>query len=123
MIDLQYVKSYIAADGQGGVCGLHEIPPAIASRLPGHSESEILEACRTACSELLDAGHAALRMIPAFAERPTRDDYLPVEPDAIAAVLASAEAWQPPLERLPRYWVSTTEEGAAVYLDEEVFSL
>lgn len=123
MIDLHYVKSYIAADGREGVCGLHEIPPAIASRLPGHSESEILDACRAACSELLAAAHVVLRMIPAFAERPTRDDYLPVEPDAIAAVLASAEPWQPPLESRPRYWVSTTEEGAAAYLDEETFSL
>jgi hypothetical protein len=123
VLDLQYIRSLVASNGQGGVFGLHEISGAVAARLSAHTESEILEACRAACEELVEREHVVLCMTPAFGERPTRDTYVELGGvDALAAI-RRAESWQPPVESMPRYWVSTTDAGESEYYSGEQISI
>ena len=123
MIDLRYIESYVVADSQNGVIGLHELPDAIEFRLEGHEASAILEACKRACQRLVAGGFAELKHVPPHAERPARDDYVPVEEARAAAVLKDDRSYQSPRDERPRYFLTATEAGIEEYLSDEVISL
>jgi hypothetical protein len=121
--DEQYIRSYVISVSHGSSCGLHEIPEAIAARLSGHSQAEILAVCQSVCAELLERQHVSMHVTPAFGERPMRGSYVAVSPDEALLVVRRAESWQSPSNSQPRYWLTTTDAGEAAYYSDETVSL
>ena len=123
MIEPSYIESFVVGASDGSHLGLHEIPGMIAARHSDATRDEIVEACRVAMRTLVDGGFVHFRTTPAFADRPTRDDYLDVAADDIDPVIAGSIAWAPPREAQPRHWVLATAKGRSAYISEETLSL